>query len=273
MAHSKQDARNWLKTVAHNHLSTRTRSYTYSVYTKEPTISSSLGLQMDLSPQEGKVVEINDDWLLVKKGRAAEFFICARHLLEQTPDIGATVKITPYARRGFDGRRLDEPVVEDCGNGLVVRRFLLGATESPLPIDKATLSCFQLKEMISQIEALKAPDGVRRLSQVLIDAGACNGPVSYLDPTDEDIIALAPKVRFRIESGKHQGYLDIEYDRGLDYYRVKLIEDISLNTLKEIDDVDFTSLAEVVADLVDDGQWRMAKVEVLKPAPKLKKAA
>lgn len=263
---TKEDAKAWLKTVVSTHVPSNAKSYRYKVYTEERNENSSLGIQVDLSPQEGKVIDLTDEWCLVKTGRT-EFFVCARHLLASVPEIGSAVKITPYARRQFDGRRLDEPdrTVRD---GVVSHAFHIGRTTSTLPIDKAALRCEHLVEMIRQVEEMKAPDGVRRLSQALIDAGALTGPVAYKDPVDEDIIAVPPTLQFRVASKKFDGQLNIVYDRAGDAYRVQLVEPNTAAVVKEVDFVYFSNLAETVIELVDDGSWKIAQVEIIKAAPK-----
>jgi hypothetical protein len=270
--YTKDKARAFLQSIAWNHLPSTTRRYSFVTYTGEPSMNA-LGIQADLSPQEGKVVEVTDDWIVLKKGRAAEFFITARSLVTSVPNIGATVRITPYARRDFNGVRLDNPKVEDRGNGVTVRTITIGNSVSKIPVDKASIQCPELLEMIRQLEELESPDGVRRLSQILVDAGAWKKRVEYKDPAHQEILSMPPTLRFRVESGKHTGYVDVVYDRGFDFYKIRLIEDISLNVTKEYVDVDFTSLGDFLIDAIDDGQWKLATVEVLRAAPKLKKAA
>ena len=51
------------------------------------------------------------------------------------------------------------------------------------------------------------------------------------------------------------------YDRGDDLYVVELRANGSAVT--RIEEVDVTSLAAVVAELIDDGEWRRIRVELL----------
>lgn len=263
----KEQARQWLKGVVSKHVASNARAYSFTVYCGEANVSSALGFQIDLSPQEGKVVDGDQDWLLLKTARS-KFFVCAKSLLETQPSLGDTVRITPYARRGFDGRRLDEPREEDRGDGLAVRVMVIGENVSRLPIDKKSLQSEYLKDMIDQVERMPAKDGIRKLGQVLVDAGAYLEKVCYKDPLDEDIIAMPPTLQFRVKTDKHDGYLNIVYDRALDLYRLDLVEYGSRDIVGQVDMVDLISMPGVIADLVDDGKWRIAKVEVLKPAPK-----
>lgn len=265
MSNSKESGREWLKEVAATHTPRNTRSYKFRIYNGETTINA-FGLQSDLSPVEGKLVEVSEDWVAIKIGRT-EFFLCARELMDRVPEIGATVRVTPYARRQFDGTRLDAPKIETHGTHQVTI-MKIGERVSPIPIDKGSLKSQYLKDMIEQIEQLPAPDGVRTIAQMLIDAGAATEPVLFEDPEDCDVVSKPPTLEFRIASEKWNGYLQVIYDRAMDYYWVQLTEPAKAKVEVDIKDVDFTSLGEVISSLVDDGIWRIAKVEILKPAPR-----
>lgn len=265
MSTTQESGKQWLHTVAGKHLPRNARRYSFRVYSNERAING-LGFQTDLSPVEGKLVEIGESFVAIKAARA-EFFVCAKDLMESVPDIGAVVRVTPYARRKFDGSRLDSPVVEEHGTyrTSIVK---IGERVSPIPIDKTALKSEYLKDMICQVEELPAPDGIRTLAQLLIDAGAATESVTFEDPVDGDVISKPPMLEFRIASQKWSGYLQLIYDRASDLYRVQLTEPERANVEVDIEDVDFTSLGEVIANLVDDGLWRVAKVEILKPAPR-----
>lgn len=264
----REDARAWLKSVAHHHLSKTSRKYDFSVYDGLPNHNSTLGFQFDLQPQEGKVVDGNDDWLLLKVGRKNRFFVCAKALLEFVPDIGDTALITPYARKRFDGKRLDAPVEETITRGFVAQVYKLGERVSKLPIEKDNIRSAYLRDMIEQVEKLPSRDGIRTLGQVLIDAGAYEEPVLFTDPSDADLFKTPPMLQFRINTEKHKGLLNITYDRGIDYYVVQLTDDSGNNILKEVKNVCWEDLPSLIVNLVDDGKWRIAKVEVLKPRKK-----
>lgn len=271
MSNTREEAKIWLQSVAGKHIPSNARQYRFLIYTGEASINS-LGLQADLKPQEGKLVEVNEIWTAIKTART-EFFVCATKLMEFVPEIGATIRVTPYARRQFDGTRLDAPKVRDF-DGYKMSTFVIGERVSPIPIDKTSLKSSYLRDMITQLEELPAPDGTRTVAQLLIDAGAGTEPICYDDPEDGDVISKPPTVEFRISSQKWNGYLSLIYSRSMDLYRIQLTEPTKAKVEVDIQDVDFTSLGEVIATLVDDGNWRIAKVEVLKPGPrKVAKAA
>lgn len=271
MSNSRDEAKSWLRDVAWKHTPSNARRYQFQIYTGEASINV-LGLQADLNPQEGKLVEVSEKWAAIKTART-EFFVCATPLMEFVPEIGATIRVTPYVRRKFDGTRLDAPKVQDLG-GYMTSTIIIGERVSPIPVDKASLKSPYLRDMIAQLEELPAPDGTRTIAQLLVDAGAGTEPICFDDPEDDDVIRKPPTIEFRITSQKWNGYLRVIYDRAMDFYRVQLTDTTKAKVEVDIQDVDFTSLGEVIANLVDDGNWRIAKVEVLKPGPrKVAKAA
>lgn len=268
MIKSTEDARVYLRTIVNVHLSANARRYEHSAYNGEPKYGSMMGFQFDLSPQTGKVIDMNDDWVVLKTARS-KFFLCAKDLLTNIPNIDDTITITPYARMRFDGRRLDAPDETVHKDGYVTQSFTLGQDKSFLPIEKSTLRCPELKELINQVEKLPSPDGQRTLAQVFIDNGA--GPeVAFNDPKPSHIISSPPALTFKVNNTKLTGDLTISYDRGMDLYEVNFSENKEHKTTGDIkvDNIDFTSLAKVVHDLIDDGQWKIAAIEMVKPAPR-----
>lgn len=225
-----------------------------------------MGLQIDPSPVDGQLIATSDDWVAIKTGRC-EFFVCAKELMEHVPDVGATIRVIPYARRKFDGTRLDAPKSETY-EGVTRTIVHIGARVSRLPVDKQSLKSSYLKDLIDQIEELPAPDGVRTIVQMLIDANAGSEAVLFDDPLDEDSANTPPTLTFRVSSEKVDGYLRISYSRVLDLYRLDLTDVAKATLLMEVDNVDFTALGTEIAALVDDNRWRSAKVVVLKSAPR-----
>lgn len=272
MSSRQDDARTWVRSVIGKHLPRTARKFKLAVYTGEVTVNTVLGIQIDLNPAEGKVVELTNDWILIKLGRAAEFFVAARDMVDKVPELDATIRITPYARRGFDGRRLDAPRTEQSGEGVIIQSYTLGATRAVLPIDKASLHCPELKSLVDYLEQFDAGDGVRCLSQVLVDAGAWQHPVAYVDPLPEGIIATPPAVKFWVSTAKADGWIEYRYDRAMDVFDMSLI-DADGNNVKQAEGVHFDDLSSITVDWIDDGTWRIAKVEILTPARRCATAA
>lgn len=267
---TNETARAWLASVAQQHLPSNARRYKFSVYCNQQNYGSFIGLPVDLSPAEGKVVDLTDEWLLVKTSRNS-FFIADVELLSEVPGIGDSVTVEPWARRGFDGLRLDTP--RDSGDGC--RTVIIGETRSRFP-NRAGLQCPELKDMLDQLETLTAPDGIRTVAQVLIDAGAWNHPVEYSDPTASDILSNPPSVTVvldapHIEDGPVT--LGVVYDRGLDMYQLEAAFAASGNTTCQ-QNLTFDMLPDAISAIAANADWRKAKVTVTRKAGKaLAKAA
>lgn len=272
MSHRKEAAREWARSVIRNHIPRTARRFSLAVYVGEASVNAALGMQFDLHPVEGKVVELSGEWILVKIGRGPDFFVVARDLVDQVPDLGAMVRVTPYARRGFDGRRLDAVRETTVATGCVTQAFVLGETKSALPLDHDAIRSSHLRTMVEYIESLEAGDGVRCLSQVLVDAGAYLEPVVAVDPADQDVLVTPPSLKFRIRTAAHDGWLEYRYDRAMDAFDMRLT-DAGGNVAKQAEDVYFDDISRITVEWVDDGIWRVAKIEILKPAPRRAAAA
>lgn len=268
---TKETARAWLASVAQQHLPSNARRYKFSAYCGQQNYGSFIGLPVDLSPAEGKVVDITDEWLLVKTGRN-DFFVADVELLSAVPGIGDTVTIEPWARRGFDGLRLDAP--RDSGAGC--KTFILGETRSRFP-NRSGLQCPELRDMLDQLEVLKMPDpdGIRTVAQVLVDAGAWNHPVEYCDPAESDIISNPPRVTVTLDAPHIQNgpvSLSVIYDRGGDMYWVETVP--ADGQVARQENLTFDMLPDAIGAIAANADWRKAKVTVTKKAGKaLSKAA
>ncbi len=117
----------------------------------------------------------------------------------------------------------------------------------------------RVQELVRQLEQLPAPDGFRRITHLLVDAGARDFTV--VDPTPRNIIATPPAVAFTVASAKFQGRVTVLYERGLDTYAVELHREGEL--VERVDEVFFDSLGQVLERLIDDGSWRLIRVQRL----------
>lgn len=275
MSVSKDQASAWVRTVSRAHLASNCREYRWAVYVAQRSNSSALGFQVDLKPAEGKIVDESEEYVLMKTSRT-EFFVAAKESLSIVPEVGSVCRITPYARRLFDGTRLDAPIEENCGT-YVTKIYHMGAYKSPLPIDKEKIACFQFRDMINVIESERA-DSIRTISQVLIDAGALAEPIFCQDVIDEeDIIDKPPTLRFAVCTSKHTGYVEIRYDRAGDCFTVLILNgDMTVLSCTEqvyiaIDGP--SNIGQIIIDAVDDGAWKIAPVAILKKAPARKAVA
>ncbi len=164
-------------------------------------------------------------------------------------------------RRRFDGQRADTPEEHTeftaDGKPYTVQRFVLGSAPAKLPIPEPR--CPELQALIQQMEELPAPDGFRRITHLLVDAGARD--FTWIDPLPKDIIATPPTIAFTVVTAKFQGRVAVQYKRGLDLYAVELHRDREL--VERVDEVFFDALGETLERLIDDGSWRRIRVHCL----------
>ena len=241
------------------HVPRNVRSFKYRVFDDQPQ-SSTLGFAIDPQPFDGKVVAASEDAIVVKL-KPSEFAVLDPHLVTTLPSEGAKVHVQPYARRRFDGLRADTPEESTeftaGGQPYTVKRLILGSAPAKLPIPAP--QCPELHELVHQLEQLPAPDGFRRVTHLLVDAGARDFTV--VDPSPGNIIATPPAIGFTVASAKFQGQVTVLYERGLDLYAVELRRDGEL--VERVDEVFFDTLGQTLERLIDDGTWRLIRVQRL----------
>ncbi|WP_186207395.1 GTPase [Burkholderia gladioli] len=243
------------------HVPRNIRKFKFSCFDDQPTISS-LGLQIDPKPFVGKVVATTTEAIVVKTGRA-EFAVLDRQLATQVPAEGTKVMVQPYARRRFDGKRADnlEETTHFTADGqpYTVQSITLGTAAAKLPI--ATPQCPELQDLVQQLEQLPAPDRHRCITHMLVDANARDFEV--VDPAPKDIIRTPPAIRFTVSSEKFTGRVAVIYDRGMDAYIIESQRDGE--SVDRIETIYFDDLGHALEQLIDDGQWRRIRVDVIAP--------
>ncbi|HET8710224.1 MAG TPA: GTPase [Spongiibacteraceae bacterium] len=248
-----------LPAIVVSHVPRNSRGFKFRVYDDQPAFST-MGFRVDPKPFQGKVIAVTDEAIVIKVGRI-DFAVVDRGLATVVPHDGAKVEVIPYARRRFDGMRLDTPEEETRytgdGEAYTTRSIILGGATLKLPVPKA--QCPQLADLIEQLEHLPAPDGLRGITHLLVDAGACD--FETVDPAPANIIKTPPAIAFTVSSAKFQGRVTVLYERGPDLYAVELRQHGEL--VKRTDDIGFESLGDVLDSLIDDGQWRRIRVDVL----------
>jgi hypothetical protein len=259
---SRQDeAIAWLRDALPRNLEVRNQCFMLSIYTAEPHIDPKSGLHVDAGPEEGRILEVSDEWILMRNSQTA-LFVCARDLVQTVPTVGSMVRITPYGRRRFDGKRLDGSDTTSAipGFSSIGRQW-----RSELPLNPSVLKSSSLRELVDQIECRRAPDGIRRLSQVLIDAGASTEPMSVMDlSANSERASVRPSLQFRVHTEKVDGWLKIECIPTTNEYRLYLVaQDGEL--LRTLGPVSQDRLTSLIVEWIDDGKWRIAKVEVIGP--------
>lgn len=248
--------RTQLPTLVGPFLPRNVRSFKYRIYDDRPAVSA-LGFVIDPQPFEGKVIVKTDNAIIVQIARA-QFAIVDRPLACCDPDEGTKVVVTPYARHHFDGTRLDAPAEEtrqtEDGHTYTVQSVILGGTTTRLPLPKPR--CPELAALIEQLEQLPAPDRFRRISHLLVDAGARD--FVCVDPEPND--TTPPSIAFSVDTAKFSGQVTITYAYGLDLYVVELHR--AEECVDRVEDISFDMLGEVLERLIDDGRWRQIRIEV-----------
>ncbi|MFC4250340.1 GTPase [Sinimarinibacterium flocculans] len=254
-----QAIRTQMPTLVLGHLPSNVRKFKFNIFDGQPMFSV-LGLHADPKPFEGKVIARTDEAIVAKTGRA-EFAVLDRTLVTEVPDNGTKVQVEPYARRRFDGQRADTPEEQTeftaDGQPYTVRRYVLGSAPAKLPIPEP--SCPELRELIRQMEQLPAPDRFRRITHLLVDAGAQD--FTWVDPLPKDIIRTPPAICFTVATTKFQGRVTVLYERGPNLYSVELHRDGEL--VERADEVFLDTLGETLERLIDDGSWRHIRVQCL----------
>ena len=136
-----------------------------------------------------------------------------------------------------------------------MQTYILGSAPAKLPIPEP--NCPELRDLIEQLERLPAPDGFRRITHMLVDAGAKD--FTWVDPTPDKIIETPPAIGFTVATGKFAGQVTVLYDRGADVYVMELHRGDEL--VDRIDEVYFDDLGETLERLIDDGSWRFIRVQ------------
>lgn len=288
----KEAARAWAHSVAPQHLGRNIREYGFTTVIAGG-FQGNFGLSY-FQPIEGKVVDANEKFTLVKTG-SKSFHVILNELLTREVRVGDKVAVRFYQPRRFDGLAADGSE-DPSENGLRTIQITGVATQFPVRWEgrhvrasEALQQHYQeitnpyLRDMITQMEQMPVNGGMRKVINVLIDANASK--LEFVDTPDS--CSPPPAVRTLVSSKRFVGTVEIYYDRGTDTYAIRLTPMVgtpcagteSLGELNGdanshvIDDVHFDELGERLMDAIDDGSWQRARVTVLKPAPKAKAAA
>lgn len=265
---NEEQARLWLRKNARSHLPATARIYRSRVVTLSlPT--STIGLQVDHQPFAGHVICVTPEFVVVKL--SGNMFVLADPTLFAEPLVeGSKVQVTPYQRRQFDGKTFSEPTIEQYigGQSSVYR---IGQIESEIPLPREPQTQY-MTDMLVLLHRGKCPDGVRVISNMLVDFNARNidfQEPDFSNPEDE----RDPQFSFDCDTGKFTGRVVVGLNIGEDAYYVELFksaEGAAPVLAHKCSYVMFDELASVLTTLLCDGKWAKAKVAVLKPAPKTK---
>ena len=236
-----------------------------------------LGLSVDLSVIEGTVVHCDPQFYIIKCGRA-EFKYVDPAILRDPLVEGSKVRITPYRRRRFNGTLFTEPESIENHGAYMTRTIVIGQTHAPIPVP--TPKSVYTQQMLELLHHGKCTDGVRVISNLLVDCKATNfqlrEPPESDPETGESLGPWAdPQIRFDCKTDKFTGEVTIGVDVGMDTYYVELKKPDNEGVMQphaKCEGVYFNQMAETLETLLCDGSWRFAEVMALKAAPKRKAA-
>lgn len=273
----KEIARDWVKTVVGAHVGKNIRSYKFTTYLGEVG-HNALGGVSYLQPAEGKVVEQSEDFTLIKTGPAT-FCIVKTPLLSEPVAIGDKVNLKFYQLRRFDGTAADG---SDDPSHSGSRTIMLTGVQTYFPvkwegrylgINERLAGAYTeiqnpyLRDMLTQMEELRVDGGLRRVVNVLIDAGAKD--LAFVDPPEEQSAIVAPGITCTVDTEKFKGPVMIGYDRCSDTYFIGLGV-TGQDGAGRREDVHFDELGDRLIDAIDDRAWLKAKVNIVKKAPQKK---
>ncbi|WP_427926350.1 hypothetical protein [Xanthomonas citri] len=127
------------------------------------------------------------------------------------PTRGAVSTDCARTLRKYAPREVRTEMTSD-GVPYTVKTHLLGSAQAKLPIP--TSQCMELGQLIEQLEEMPAPDGFRRITHMLVDAGARD--FSWVDPKPSKIIETPPAITFTVSTAKFEGQVKVLYDRAGD---------------------------------------------------------
>lgn len=276
----KDVARDWVKSVIDRHVGSNIRRYEWTTYVGELR-HNMLGAVAYLLPIEGTVVDANEQFTLVKIS-ANKFSVILTALLSERVAVGSKIAVRFYNLRRFDGSLADgseDPSVDGC------RTVMLTGTKTLFPVkwEDRYLGVNEkfkdgyreiqnpyLRDLITQMEKIPVNGGMRRIVNVLVDAGAKD--LDFVDPPEGKSADTPPAVLATVATKKFVGRVEILFDRASDTYGLRLTP-ADGGEPHEVSDVHFDELGDALQVAVDDETWMQAKITVLKASRKPKATA
>lgn len=249
-----QNGRDWLHSNAHTLLTPGVGTYNVRMLRNCKFMSPTLGVAIAPPNVIGTLVKLSATFAVMQDS-ADHFTVLDSALLGPIPPaLHTRIQITPYHARDFDGVSLYQlPASENPENAR-----LIGKRRCMPPV-QAQSEFVQI--LLEQITDLPAPDGVRTITEALVDAGARREGVFIT----EDPTKLLYSVTFKVASSIFEGTVAIGYEVSSDLYWVELAK--QGEEAKHIDDVYFDCLGDIICEAIDDGLWQQAQITVLEERP------
>ena len=184
-----QNGCDWLQLNGAALLPTGTGTYHVRMLRNGKNLSPSLGIFVAPPPFNGRIVQITETFAVLQERPDCFTVIDGKMLGPKPPALHTHISLTPYMARDFDGISLYElPAAQRNGN-----KELIGKRRCAPPVD-ATMDI--LRNLLTQLTELPAPDGVRSNSEVLVDAGARRAGITLT----EDPSLLRYSISFDVAS-------------------------------------------------------------------------
>ena len=266
--------------MVNKHLGSNIRQWQSTTYVGELRHNTYGGVAY-LPPLQGTVVDESEQFTLVKLS-PNKFCVILSALLSEPVAIGSKIGVKFYQLRRFDGSLADggeDAPVDGC------RSFTLTGTETLFPVQwedrylsinekfKHTYREIQnpyLRDLITQMEKIPVNGGMRRIVNVLVDAGAKD--LEFVDPPEEKSAETPPAVLAKVATQKFTGRVEIAYNRASDTYELRLTPADGGDAVA-MTDIHFDELGDALQAAIDDETWMQAKVTLLKAARKPKAEA
>lgn len=226
--------------------------------------SPSLGIKFDFKPFEGVVLEANPEFCIIQTTNDSYVFLDSA-IIEGLPEVGSRIEVTPYARRYFQGDRLDSvfPVLRN-GKEVMRQQVFSPSGCSPLPLKQPKTD--EGRHIVDYIERAVCPDGVRVLSNFLVDIDARN--LHFIEPSVDGVSGDSDFIlTFDCSSKKFSGRVHVRMDKamekfGLDLCKIEKGHEVLMHRVHSIESDD---LSRVMTDMLCDGRWAFASIREVRP--------
>lgn len=248
-----------IRAVIDNYLPNQYTKYEFQIIDTNPLINTnSWHLYSDPEPFVGEVIDYVPEFMFIKVAPLSFRAVYLPYATE-VPKVGCKVKVTPYARRNFDGERTDSYINSLKSHRDMVLAKWYGYHEAHLPISRVVSPLLQ--SIIDGIQAMPAPDGFRTIAEMLVDANASQFAVN--DPGLNKDADFLPGIKFHVNTSKFTGELLISCNRAGTLLNLEARQSkVKVIVINEVN-FEWRELGQKIASAIDDESWRKTIIEVL----------
>lgn len=276
---SRHRAHEFLSPVIRRLLPNAGDDFSFRLYEGEGITRTGEGM-MFMTAAEGKVVGLSPEFIAVRTG-STRFDVVAAECMDTPVAVGNTVKLRYYTMRRFDGLRAD-----GLRDGSAATRNTTGVladdirVQLPLrwegkPIEHEpahVVSSYPLARtpaLVTLAQALEAQmvGALRNIPAMLVDAGASRIGVSEIPIQNAFGKPMAgtgiARISMSVRTRKFRGNVIFAYDEVNKRYGLMLESEHAAQASACWEDLRPEDLARKLMDHVDDGRWRLVRVELL----------